>query len=233
LKSPAGDPVIELTCRAVLLDLDGTLVDSVPHIQRLWRVWSEGKGIPFDSIQSIMHGRRAIETLRLAAPGLNAEKELEDLETQEIADMQDVRLYPGALSLMQSLRDAPHAIVTSGSQRVAGARIRYIELPQPRVLVSGDDVNQGKPAPDAYLLAAAQLGLEPAECVVIEDSPAGIQAGKAAGMRVVAVASTHAVEELAGSDLVALELADIDLSADATGIRIRLKLQNLPPPRRR
>ena len=211
-----------LTCRAILFDLDGTLIDSGDRIRRLWQWWAESRGIDFQSLVPIILGRTAIETIRMVAPHLVAQDEMEALETEEVADMRDVRVYPGTLELLRRLGSAPWAIVTSGSARVANARIGHVSLPRPPVLITASQIRSGKPAPDAYLLAAQQLGIEPADCIVVEDAPVGVAAGKAAGMRVVAVASTHTPEELREADAVANSLGAIVIRVTGASIELRI-----------
>lgn len=213
-------PEITLRCRAVLLDLDGTLVESAPTILRTWKRWAERNSIPFEAIERVVHGRRGIDTIRLVAPSLDAAREEAALEAEEIADMEGVRLCPGAAELMQKLQASPYAIVTSGSRRSAEARLKHVGLPIPSVLIDGDEVKAGKPAADGYLIAARRLKMEARDCVVLEDSPVGIEAGKAASMRVIAVASTHAAEELRQADIVIRQLGNIDLRTSERGLII-------------
>ncbi len=216
------DKPSDITCQAILFDLDGTLVDFAARLERLWKWWAERRGVPLEALLAVMHGRRAVETIRLAAPQLDAEAELEALEMEEITDMHDVHAYPGALELVAKLNAAPWAIVTSGTRRVAQARISHVHLPMPPVLVAGDQVSSGKPAPECYLLAARRLGLQAEDCVVVEDAPIGIEAGKAAGMRVIAIASTYAAQELQMADAVVGALTDIDVHLGRGGITIHL-----------
>ncbi len=206
---PSESPTLD--CKAVLIDLDGTLVDSAPRILRVWEGWARRNGLDFDHVRGVLYGRRSVDTVRLVAPWLQTDREVAALEAEETSDMRDLRLFPGAAALMQRLQGSPHAIVTSGSRATAQARLQHAGLPIPGVLISAEDIAAGKPAPDGYLLAAAQLGVEPRDCVVLEDSPVGIQAGKAAGMRVIAVASTHKPDELGSADIVVAELSGIDL----------------------
>ena len=215
---------ISFTCRAVLFDLDGTLIDSSARIRRLWQWWAERRGVDYQALQGIILGRTAIETIRRVAPRLVAEDEMQALEAEEVADMRDVHIYPGARELLRTLDGAPWAIVTSGSARVANARIAHVGLPHPPALITADHVANGKPAPEPYLSAARQLGVPPADCVVIEDAPIGVSAGKAAGMRVVAVASTHPPEELHDADAVANSLDQI--SAEVVNGFIGLRLSD-------
>ena len=201
-----------IKCKAILFDLDGTLVDSAARIQRLWQTWAERRGIAPESIFQVMHGRRAGEIIQLFAPDLHVENEVREVESDEISDMNDVRSYAGALELLNRLLPEQWAIVTSGSRYVTEARLKHVKLPVPSVFITGEDVQLGKPAPDGYLLAAEQLRVHPIGCVVIEDSPVGVKAGKAAGMHVIAVASTHTQAELQEADEIIPQLADIKLS---------------------
>ena len=209
-----------LKCKAILFDLDGTLVDSATRVQRLWLDWSRKHGIDPGFLLEVMHGRRADETIRIVAPHLSLQEEFQALEEEEILDMDGVRPYSRARELLSQLSARQWAIVTSGTRRVAGARLAHVGLPAPDVFITADDVTRGKPAPDGYLLAARRLNLDPADCVVIEDAPAGIQAGKAAGMRVIAVGTTLAEEALNLADVVIRQLAKIKLTVSPSEIQI-------------
>ena len=213
--------MITIDCQAILFDLDGTLIDSATRVERLWIDWSKRRGIDTAALLKIMHGRRADETIRLVAPHLSAQDEYRLLEAEEIADLEGVRPYPNAGELLGVLSPRQWAIVTSGTKRVAEARLRHVGLPSPIVFITAGDVESGKPAPDGYLLAASRLQVKPAECVVIEDAPAGIQAGKSAGMRVIAVASTLTPEVLRQADIAVRHLSEIKLQNTVQGIQIR------------
>jgi sugar-phosphatase len=160
-------------------------------------------------MSEVMHGRRANEIIHLVAPHLSIKDEVYALETDEISRMDGMRTYAGARELLSSLPARQWAIVTSGSVRVAYARLNYVKLPRPEVFITAEDVRAGKPAPDAYLIAAQRLHVSPADCVVVEDAPAGIQAGKTAGMKVIGVTSSHSKEELRQADVVVGQLSDI------------------------
>jgi mannitol-1-/sugar-/sorbitol-6-phosphatase len=215
--------MLTLNCQAILFDLDGTLVDSATRVERLWIEWSKRRGLDTASLLEIMHGRPAAETIRIVAPHLSVQDEYRVLEAEEIADMEGVKPYPSARELLDALSPSQWAIVTSGTKRVAEARMRHVDLPIPRTFITADDVEAGKPAPDGYLLAARRLHLDPSECVVIEDAPAGIQAGKTAGMRVIAVASTLTPEVLRQADVAIQHLSEINLLSTAQVIQIRVE----------
>jgi len=158
----------------------------------------------------VCHGRRAVETIRLAAPQLDAEAEVAAFVPDDIGSEPEIRALEGAHRLLGALPAGSWAVATSGTRRMATERLRSAGLPIPPVLVCAEDVQHGKPCPDVYLLAAARLGVPPAECLVVEDAPAGIEAARAAGIRVVAVTTTHACSELP-ADTCTGSLADVHL----------------------
>ena len=149
------------------------------------------------AVMQVAHGFRTVETIRLVAPHLDAEEEAERITAIEVADTEGVEAIEGALSLLEGLPEGAWAIVTSGSQELARARLRRAGLPAPQTIVSGDDVSLGKPAPEPYLAGANRLGKAAEDIVVIEDAPAGIESARAAGMRVIGITTTHPREELA------------------------------------
>ena len=195
---------------AVISDFDGVLADSSAAIGRAWARWGERLGIDGAAIQAANHGRpgHAVVAEHVAPELVDAEAAW--LLDAEIEDTEGVVAYPGAAAVLAL---PVVAIATSCALPLARARLAAAGLAVPGVLVTSDQVANGKPAPDPYLLAAERLGVDPAACLVLEDAPAGIAAGRAAGMTVWAVATTHAPEELGaahriGADLPAL-LADL------------------------
>jgi mannitol-1-/sugar-/sorbitol-6-phosphatase len=182
-------------CRALVFDLDGVLVDSTSYIEEQWRGWAVSKGLAPEPFLKVCHGRRAVETIRLAAPDLDAEAEVAAF-VPPAHDNTPLAPIEGAAELLETLPPGSWAVATSGPKAGAVERLRRAGLPIPAVLVGAEDVVQGKPSPDVYLEAARRLGVAPADCVVVEDAPAGIEAGRAAGMRVIALTTTHPIEEL-------------------------------------
>jgi sugar-phosphatase len=202
---------VKLSARAALFDLDGVLVDSIPCVERHWRMWAERHNVPFEAIVRIMHGRRTAEAIAIVAPHLDAEREGREFDEREGLDLDGIGAAPGASALPAALPAGAWAIVTSGTQGIATGRLRHSGLPIPRVLVTGEQLVRGKPDPEGYLKAAAALGVAPEDCVVFEDAPPGIQAGRAAGMKVVAIASTHVPDELRLADVCVQRLSDVSV----------------------
>src|SRR3712207_2036721 len=202
MSGPENEPSRTFECEAILFDLDGVLVDSHAVVVRTWRDWAEGRGLDAERILEVAHGRRAAEVVRLFAPDLDAEAEARELERIEVEDLEGVLEIEGARELLTSLPADGWTVVTSGTRALASGRMRHVGLPLPERFVSADDVENGKPHPEAYLKGAEILGAPPEACVVIEDAPAGIRSAKAAGMRVVAVATTHRAEQLREADVV-------------------------------
>ena len=190
---------------ALLLDLDGVLVDSEAAATRAWLWWASLRRLdPAPFMRA--HGRPSRETIAEFAPELEAETEAALVEEHETSDTAAVVALPGAAAMLRAA--CPTAIVTSGGRRLAEARLRAAGLPRPAVLVTADAVSRGKPDPEPYLVAARRLGVPPARCTVFEDAPAGVAAGRAAGMRVVALTTTFGARELDGADHIVANLAE-------------------------
>lgn len=180
-----------MTYSGFLFDLDGTLVDSLPAVERAWSNWAARQGIAADDVLAFIHGKQAITSLRHFMAGQSEEAiqaEFLALEQTEAKDTEGVQALPGAKALLSTLNELqiPWAIVTSGSVPVAHARHKAAGLPQPAVFITAEQVVKGKPEPDPYLLGAKKLGLSPDVCVVVEDAPAGVLSGLNAGCAVIA-----------------------------------------------
>lgn len=202
---------MKIQCAGVLFDLDGVLVDSTPAVARVWTQWALRHGFDPGEVVKKAHGRPSIATIRELLPGGDADAENRIVERGEIEDVDGVVPLPGALELLRTLPKERWVIATSCTRRLALVRIRAAGLPEPEHMVTSDDVVHGKPSPEPYLKAAQSLGLGPAECLVIEDAPAGIRAGKAAGARVFALRTTAPDEELreAGADFIEDDLGSL------------------------
>jgi sugar-phosphatase len=204
-------------CSAILFDLDGVLCDSTQAVDREWREWAARKGVDGDAVMAIAHGVRTVEVIRRVAPHLDAEVEAAAIENHEAHDQRGVVVMPGAAELVKAIPSERWGVVTSGSRLLAANRLRHCGLPVPEVMVTSDDVVNGKPHPEPYLKGAALLGFSPEECLVIEDAPAGIQSAKAGGMRVIGVASTYPVGKLAAADGIAAKLSRVRVVLNGGG----------------
>jgi mannitol-1-/sugar-/sorbitol-6-phosphatase len=207
--------MIPIKCRGVLFDLDGVLVDSTPAVARVWAGWAREHGFDPDEVVKKAHGRPSITTIRELLPNADHVAEDREVERREIADTDGVIPLPGALELLQALPLERWAIVTSCTRALAHVRIAAAGLPKPKHLVTATDVKNGKPDPEPYLKGAQFLGVPASECIVFEDAPAGIRAGKAAAARVLALRTTAPDAELqqAGADWIVDNCADLFLDS--------------------
>jgi mannitol-1-/sugar-/sorbitol-6-phosphatase len=207
----------EIGCQAIIFDLDGVLVDSTKLVERHWRKWALQHGLDADFVLANAHGRRSIDTLLAVASHLDLDLEQESalMEKLESGSTDGLSTVPGATELLKLLPDQSWAIVTSGSYLLATTRLRAVGLPIPSKFITAEEVQQGKPHPEGYQKAAMLLGLAPRDCIVFEDAPAGIQAGHAAGSRVIGVSTTFPVADLHEADCIVPSLANICLSVSA------------------
>ncbi|MEZ0494202.1 HAD-IA family hydrolase [Kineococcus sp. TBRC 1896] len=218
----APERVLDRTFAAVLFDMDGTLVDSTAAIERSWTTWAIEHGVSGEALlRAHGHGRPAPEIVAdLVGPEGYAVAAARITEL-EVTDVAGVVQLPGVAELLAGLTPRRWAVVTSCSAPLADARRRAAGLPDPDVLVTFDDVARGKPAPDCFLLGAQRLGVDPADCLVVEDAPAGLAAARAAGCATLAVRTTHPDGPL-DADLVVPLLSQVRLDDGPDGVRVRL-----------
>jgi mannitol-1-/sugar-/sorbitol-6-phosphatase len=214
----------QLQCAALLFDLDGVLIDSTPAVARVWSQWALQHGFDPTEVVARAHGRPSLTTVRELLPHADHEAENREVERREIADLAGVVPLPGAMELLASLPTNRWTIVTSCTRTLAVVRITAAGLPLPQKFITSNDIAQGKPHPDPYLKGAAVLGFPAAQCVVAEDAPAGIRAGKAAGARVIALRTTAPDSELreAGADWIVNNCADISVTSADDGLTLTL-----------
>ena len=180
----------EIYCAALLFDLDGVLINSTPAVARVWRQWALEHAFNPDEVVARAHGRPSLTTIKEYLPNANHDLENKEVERREIEDLQGVVPLPGALDLLASLPEDRWTIVTSCTRPLAEVRIRAAGLPLPRTMITSNDIQHGKPHPEPYLKGASILGFPAQECIVLEDVPAGVRAGKSAGARVIAFTTT-------------------------------------------
>lgn len=197
------------SAKAILFDMDGVLMDSTPSVERVWRAWAAKYGLDPERVASLAHGRRSIETIRAVAPQLDAEKENIVVEQMEIDDKEGVTALPGAVELLAHLPSDCFAIVTSATRPLAVARLGYAGIPVPRHIITANDVIHGKPSPEPFLKGAVLLGFAPVDCLVFEDSPAGITSALSAGMKTIALQTTYPANQLQAAHAIIGSLADV------------------------
>ncbi|MGW4447064.1 HAD-IA family hydrolase [Streptomyces sp. NPDC004682] len=209
-------PVV-LNARALLLDMDGTLVNSDAVVERIWRRWAAEHGLDGDATMKVVHGRQGHASMALLLPERPHEENLADnarMLAEETADMNGVIEVPGAAAFLAALQGLPHALVTSADVPLSTARMTAADLPLPDLRITAESVGASKPDPEGFLKAAAALGVDPSDCVVFEDSGAGIAAGRSAGMRVVGIGERAGQY---GPDVAVPDLTGVKVAASADG----------------
>jgi len=217
---------VELTCAAVLFDSDGVLVDSDASVTRAWRRWAAEYGLDADRVVAAVHGRRASDSVAALVDAAVRAEALRAINAYELEDAASVTAIAGARELVARMPPASWAVVTSGVPALARARLGAAGIGLPEVLVSADDVPQGKPAPDGYAAAARALGFGPADAVVVEDAASGVQAARAAGVAAVLGVGARALET--DADVVVADLRAVTW----TGRGLRVVAPSWPAPRR-
>jgi sugar-phosphatase len=210
-------PSITVSVRGILFDMDGVLISSTGADERCWLQWAKHHRMEGTFSLQSTHGRRALDTLRVLRPDLDPVIEQRRLEDYDAQDYSELIILPGVETLLASLPADRWTIVTSATTRLLEGRLNHAGLPIPEVLVTAEKVANGKPHPEPYLTGAELLGLAPADCLVIEDSPAGVASGKAAGCKVLAVLWSHAQAELTGADWFVASLEQVAAGVERDG----------------
>jgi mannitol-1-/sugar-/sorbitol-6-phosphatase len=213
---------MEISCAALLFDLDGVLVDSRAVVERVCRLWAARLGVDSDALLRVAHGRRTRDTVRIVAPHVDPEPEVAWIDNAELLDTEGLVEVPGVRRFLTTLPAGGWAVVTSCAPDLARLRLSAVGLPIPEVVITSDDVSSGKPAPDGYRLGATRLGVDPAACVVFEDAPPGIAAGLAAGARVVALRTTHPNTDFAGATAVIPDFTGVRVRRDQAGLVVTI-----------
>lgn len=212
--------VLTLRARALLLDMDGTLVHSTGEVETVWRLWCRRHRLDPEPVLAMCHGVRSRDVIRTLAPQLDLAQEVALLDDLEIHHTGQAEALAGARPLLASLPVERWALVTSASQRVARHRLHSAGLPLPALLVGAEDVEHGKPDPEPYLLAAERLGLAAADCLVFEDAPAGISSALRAGCRVVQVGGRQRLSP--GISALIQDWRQVSVVVEAEGLQLTL-----------
>ena len=206
----------------LLFDMDGVLISSIGSVVRCWRAWCRLYDVPGADTYEVPHGMRAIEILHQLRPDIDPVEGLRVIEDLELADTGDLRVLPGVKALLASLPPEQWTIVTSATRRLLLGRLAAAGLPTPGRLIAADDVTRGKPDPEPYRRGADLLGLDPGQCVVVEDAPSGVSAGLAAGCRVLGVLGTHTPADLSHATWLVPSLAEVQVTADGSGLSLNI-----------
>jgi mannitol-1-/sugar-/sorbitol-6-phosphatase len=215
-----SEPVC-VTAKGILFDMDGVLISSIDSVRRCWRRWAKMYGVPNAEEYEVPHGVRAIEIVRSLRPDIDPREGLRVIEDIEVQDVADLQVLPGVKTLLRALPVERWAIVTSSTRRLLLVRLRAAGLPVPERIISADDVERGKPDPEPYRRGAELLGFRTEDCLVVEDAPSGVGAGKAAGCRVLGVLGTHSAAELGGADWIVGSLEGLALRVGTDGLELR------------
>jgi sugar-phosphatase len=217
------DELVRVETKGLLFDMDGVLISSTGSVERCWKQWCRHYGVPNAESFEVPHGTRAVDIMRMLKPEWDEGQVAEGLrfiEDIEIEDTGDLTVLPGAKELLEQLPAERWAIVTSATRRLLLARLAAAGLPVPDRLISGDMVERGKPDPEPYRRGAELLGFAPEECVVVEDAPSGIGAGRAAGCRVLGVMGTHELSELGKATWIVKSLDGMLVTVDENRLKL-------------
>jgi sugar-phosphatase len=220
MEHPLAAGSVTLHPRGILFDMDGVLVSSLGSVERSWEKWALARGVDPALAIRTAHGRRAIETIRLLRPDLDDLKELEWLEEMEVSDNVGLEMLSGVRPILDSLPGKYWTVVTSATERLARSRMEHAGVRVPARIVSADVVSQGKPHPEPYLKGAQLLGLAPSDCLVIEDSASGTEAGHAAGCTVLATLFSHSLASLRHADWIVRSLDEVrvEIAGDSLSV---------------
>ena len=221
--SIASSPVL-IHCQGLLFDMDGILISSLGSVERSWTKWAKMRDVDPAYALTVIHGRRAIESVALMRPDLDSVKELNLIEDIELADGQGITVLPGVRELLAGLPKDRWTVVTSATARLTRMRLEASGFVVPDRVVTAETVTEGKPNPAPYLAGAALLGFAPEECVVFEDSSSGVQAGCAAHCTVIATTFSHEAEHLECADYLVTDLTGVTASVLPGGEGLTLRL---------
>ena len=202
---------MKIRTRGLLFDMDGVLISSIASVERSWSEWARARNLDVSEVMARSHGQRALEIIQSLVPPEEVAAEFKRIEDIEIADIEGLEVLEGVKPILESIPQKFWTIVTSATEKLARVRLAAAGIPVPENFITSDRVTKGKPDPEPYRKGAELLGLDPLDCLVIEDSASGARAGKAAGCKVLATLFSHRHDELEAADYVVKSLADVKI----------------------
>jgi sugar-phosphatase len=200
---------MKIRTRGMLFDMDGVLISSIGSVERSWAEWAKARNIDVTEVIAASHGQRALDIIRKLVPPEEVDAEFKRIEDLETEDVEGLQVLEGVKPILEAVPQKFWTIVTSATERLARVRLCQGGIPVPDNFVTSERVRKGKPDPEPYIKGAELLGLDPFDCVVIEDSASGARAGKAAGCKVLATLFSHKHEDLEAADYVVESLSDV------------------------
>ncbi len=202
---------MKIRTRGLLFDMDGVLISSIASVERSWAEWARTRNLDVSEVMARSHGQRALEIIRSLVPPEEVDAEFKRIEDIEIADIEGLEVLEGVKQILASIPQQFWTIVTSATEKLARVRLAAAGIPIPENFITSDKVSKGKPDPEPYRKGAELLGLDPLDCLVIEDSASGARAGKAAGCKVLATLFSHRHDELEAADYIVQSLAAVEI----------------------
>jgi sugar-phosphatase len=218
---------MKIRTRGLLFDMDGVLISSIGSVERSWALWAQARNMDVTEVIASSHGQRALDIVRKLVPPEEVEAEFKRIEELECEDVEGLQVLEGVKPILDSIPQKFWTIVTSATERLARVRLCAGGIPIPENFVTSERVRKGKPDPEPYVKGAQMLGLEPFDCLVIEDSASGARAGKAAGCRVLATLFSHKQEDLEAADYIVQSLADVSVRVLPGDHELQLEFEEL------
>jgi sugar-phosphatase len=221
---------MKIRTRGLLFDMDGVLISSIASVERSWSEWARARNLDVTEVMARSHGQRALEIIRSLVPPEEVDVEFKRIEDIEIADIEGLEVLEGVKPILASIPQNYWTIVTSATEKLARVRLAAAGIPVPETFITSDKVTKGKPDPEPYRKGAELLGLDPLDCLVIEDSASGARAGKAAGCKVLATLFSHRHEELEAADYIVKSLGDVKIRALPGESELQLEFEPILRP---
>ena len=218
---------MKIRTRGLLFDMDGILISSITSVERSWALWAKSRNMDVTDVIASSHGQRALDIIRKLVPPEEVDAEFKRIEEIECEDVEGLKVLDGVKEILDTVPQKFWTIVTSATERLARVRLCAGGIPVPENFITSERVRKGKPDPEPYMRGAQLLGLDPMDCIVVEDSASGARAGKAAGCRVLATLFSHRHDELEAADYIVHSLANVSVRVLPGGNELQLEFEAL------